>query len=163
LPKAPARPSLDAINATCRVRPAVLEDAAEVARLSGQLGYPVDADALRRRFARVLGQPEHLVLVGESDDRKPLAGWVHAFAIQAVESEFRIEIAGLVVDEKARRKGVGKSLVEQVELWAARCAADSLTVRCNVKRRESHAFYEALGYANTKTQTVFRKKMIRPT
>ena len=38
-----------------------------------------------------------------------------------------------------------------------RVSAETVVVRSNASRVESHSFYPALGYASTKTQQVYRK------
>jgi GNAT superfamily N-acetyltransferase len=64
---------------------------------------------------------------------------------------------GLVVSESCRRRGVGRSLVKRAEQWAAEIGAETLVVRSNTKRVESHRFYPALGFSLAKTQAVYRK------
>jgi len=65
----------------------------------------------------------------------------------------------LVTAKLMRRRGIGRLLVECAESWAVRVGAQAIVVRSNVKRLESHAFYVALGYENTKTQSVYRKRI----
>ena len=73
--------------------------------------------------------------------------------------ESRGEIVGLVVDAAHRGRGVGRRLVAEVEAWAAARGLEVVTVRSNVARTESHPFYERLGYARTKTQHAYRKRL----
>jgi GNAT superfamily N-acetyltransferase len=138
------------------IRPVTGEDAAAVAALSSQLGYPVSAEAVAARLARLLGRDDQLVLAAVADDGT-LAGWIHAADQDLVESERRCEILGLVVDGGRRRGGVGRRLVTEVERWAASRGLRQMSVRSNVTRAESHPFYEAQGYVRLKTQQVYRK------
>ena len=64
---------------------------------------------------------------------------------------------GLVVDSTARRRGVGRELVDVAENWALAHGLSSLTVRSNSARALSHPFYESLGYSRSKTQHVYTK------
>jgi GNAT superfamily N-acetyltransferase len=64
---------------------------------------------------------------------------------------------GLVIDSKRRRSGLGRELVGIAEAWTLSRGVPSLTVRSNAARTESHPFYEALGYARSKTQHVYNK------
>ena len=57
-----------------------------------------------------------------------------------------------------RRQGVGRSLVAQAETWAREISAETVVVRSNARRLESHAFYPSLGYLPSKTQVVYRKR-----
>jgi len=51
-------------------------------------------------------------------------------------------------------------LVERAEQWAQELGAQTLVVRSNTQRTESHRFYPALGFSNTKTQAVYRKVLV---
>jgi GNAT superfamily N-acetyltransferase len=139
-----------------RIRRVTREDAAAVAALSGQLGYPVAAEAIAARLERLLGRDDQLVLAAVADDGE-LAGWIHAAEQDLVEAERRCEILGLVVDGRRRRGGIGRGLVAEVERWAASRGLRQVSVRSNVAREESHPFYEAQGYGRVKTQQVYRK------
>jgi GNAT superfamily N-acetyltransferase len=79
-----------------------------------------------------------------------------------LESGFIVEIAGLVVAEDCRRAGAGRALVQQAERWAGARGAESLVVRSNTLRTESHRFYPALGFLLSKTQAVYGKQLRRP-
>jgi len=139
-----------------RIRPVTSEDAAAVAALSGQLGYPVAAEAIAARLERLLGRDDQLVLAAVAADGE-LAGWIHAAEQDLVEAERRCEILGLVVDGRRRRGGIGRGLVAEAERWAASRGLRQMSVRSNVAREESHPFYEAQGYGRVKTQQVYRK------
>ena len=88
---------------------------------------------------------------------KAVVGWLQAHASHVLESGFRVEITGLIVSPEIRRGSVGRSLVAEAEKWAAAQSAETVVVRSNIQRIESHLFYPALGYALSKTQTVYRK------
>jgi GNAT superfamily N-acetyltransferase len=139
-----------------RIRRVTREDAAAVAALSGQLGYPVAAEAIAARLERLLGRDDQLVLAAVAADGE-LAGWIHAAEQDLVEAERRCEILGLVVDGRRRRGGIGRGLVAEAERWAASRGLRQMSVRSNVAREESHPFYEAQGYGRVKTQQVYRK------
>jgi GNAT superfamily N-acetyltransferase len=64
---------------------------------------------------------------------------------------------GLVVSTATKRGGIGRALVTDAERWALGQGFDSITVRSNVARTESHPFYERLGYVRRKTQHAYSK------
>lgn len=140
------------------VRLAREEDCAEITRLAQQLGYPASDDAMRTRLRRLLASSNDAVFVTASEEGG-LIGWIHGVLSQFLESEFRVEIAGLVVDERFHRRGVGRDLVKQVERWAIERGVEQSSVRCRTTRPEAHRFYESLGYSQAKTQIVFRKSL----
>jgi predicted N-acetyltransferase YhbS len=141
------------------IRDADSADAAAIARLTSLLGYAADADAISRRLARITRQEEHLVIVALV--KEEVVGWLQAHASVVLESGFRVEIVGLIVSEESRRGGVGRGLVQRAERWAREIGAESVVVRSNTKRVESHLFYPALGFTASKTQAVYRK-MVQP-
>ena len=136
------------------------QDCSEVARLASQLGYPVSGETMRVRLQNLLASPANVVLVAESDDGE-LVGWIHGVLSQFLESDRRVEIGGLVVDERYHRRGIGRDLVGRVEAWAVQHGVMHALVRCQTRRAEAHTFYGSLGYSQAKTQIVFRKSLSR--
>jgi GNAT superfamily N-acetyltransferase len=152
------------MSAAFAVRAAVPADAAVIARLSAQLGYPAEATVFEARLRRLLDSPLHAVLVaaGKPAPAKAgdaLAGLVGLEHRITLESGERAEIVGLVVDAAARRAGVGRALVAAAEAWTRGRGLDTLFLRSNVVRPEAHAFYPGLGFARTKTQHVYSKRV----
>ncbi len=145
---------------THTIRRATESDSAEIARLAGQLGYPVSDKAMRLRLQRLLANPDDVIFVADTGEGH-LLGWIHGVCSQYVESECRVEIGGLVVEEKFHRKGIGRALVAHLERWALERGLTQTVVRCRTTRPEAHLFYESLGYGKTKTQVVFRKSLLR--
>jgi len=137
------------------IRRATIGDASDIARLSGQLGYPVEVGVLAERLGRALGRNDQQVLMALAGGRA--GGWLQAQAAEIIESGFRVEIVGLIVDESMRRRGLGRRLVQEVENWAVGLGAQTVVVRTNIVRAESHIFHGSLGYRQSKTQHVYRK------
>lgn len=137
------------------VRPATPDDALAVARLSSEWGYPCYEDTMRSRLQRMIESPAHLVLVAEVDGAA--AGWATGEVRLSLGSEPRVEITGLVVTKGFRRAGVGRLLVEKIELWGLKKGCREIFLRSNIARPEAHPFYERLGYERTKTQHAYGK------
>ena len=140
------------------IRPVRLEDAAGIAELSGQLGYPASASEMSGRLSQALGDPDYVIRVAEGADGS-LLGWIGAEYRFLLELGEEVEIVGLVVRQAARRLGVGKALLAAAEDWARSRGLDSIRVRSNATRLESHPFYERMGYARVKTQHCYRKPL----
>jgi GNAT superfamily N-acetyltransferase len=139
------------------IRKAQLADASRMAELSGTLGYPVTAQAMKERLTRVLKLETHSVFVAERNGE--VVGWTHGVEQEMLELDCRCEIWGLVVAENERGRGVGRRLVEAVEQWARDRGLENMSVRSNVVRPESHPFYERIGYTRYKTQHAYRKAL----
>jgi GNAT superfamily N-acetyltransferase len=138
-------------------RPAGAGDATEIARLAGELGYPVDAAVMAARLDALAGDPRQRVYVIDREER--LAGWIAAERRLSLEAGERVEITGLVVDGSIRRGGVGRALVAAAEAWASEQGLDVVVVRSNVLRQASHPFYEGLGYVRQKSQHVYARHL----
>ena len=141
------------------IREACLSDSADIARLTIELGYAGDSGDMRGRLERIATQRDQVVFVAILDGR--VVGWLQAHASVSLESGYRVEIVGLIVEVVARRHGVGRALVQQAERWALEIGSDVVVVRSNVKRVESHDFYPPLGFRSAKTQAVYRKVLKR--
>ena len=139
------------------IRKAAMSDAASVGELNATLGYSFSTEVMTERLARVLAREAHVVFVAEISGA--VAGWIES-GEQEILAVGRIgEILGLVVADNARKHGVGRKLVEAVEDWALARGLSALTVRSNIIRPESHAFYERIGFTRFKTQHAYRKRL----
>jgi GNAT superfamily N-acetyltransferase len=144
-------------TARVSVRPATMQDAAQLAELCGQLGYPSTTEEVERRLRLILPDQESAVFIAESGGN--VVGWIDVFISRLVETDQHAEIGGFVVDESCRSQGVGRLLLERAEEWARAEGCLVMTLRSNVIRERAHAFYENLGYSVVKTQKAFRKTL----
>ena len=144
-------------GSTPTLRRATTGDAERVAELSEQLDYPMAADLMRTRLARLAVLPDHAIIVAELNG--VVCGWVHAHVQQSLVGGERGAILGLVVAREVRRAGIGRLLMSEAERWVRDRGLDEVIVRSNVKRSESHAFYPAIGYKQFRTQAVYRKRL----
>ncbi len=139
-----------------RVRTARQGDAAAIALLAGQLGYPSSPAQIQRRLARILRDSQHAAYVAV-DAQGQVGGWIHAFVYRLVESDVQAEIGGLVVSRDFRGRGLGNLLMDRAERWARSKGLKSVYLRSNVIRENAHAFYRKRGYQVIKTQHAFLK------
>ena len=139
------------------IRPARVDDAADIARLGTELGYPSTEAEMRTRIERLLVSDAYFLMVAEVEAR--IVGWIAAERRLLLESGERAEIVGLIVTGTARRTGIGHDLVEAAEDWARRQGLNRMAVRSSVTRAESHPFYERLGYVRAKTQHAYLKPL----
>lgn len=144
------------LNGSISIRRANEDDASEIARLCAELGYPVSPTEMRRRVFSLMDTGDHRIAVACGRQSR-LMGWVAAEHRMLLESGERAEIVGLIVDVSARRKGIGKALVAEIERWAVARGVSTIVVRSNVARRDSHRFYQNLGFERAKTQHTYAK------
>lgn len=143
-----------------RIRPMKTDDAAAVARLSGELGYPAAAGEIAARLAGLSGRPAGALLVAESAAGEVI-GWIHVSEDATLTDGPIAEIRGLVVDSRMRGHGVGRELVGAAEGWAASRGYPRVRVRSRIAREDAHRFYGSAGYSIAKTQHVFDKHLVK--
>lgn len=141
-----------------RIRAATEADAARIAELSGQLGYPSTTEDILRRMRSLVPAVNHALMVAETP-AGDVIGWIHVSVNPLIESDVRAEINGLVVAEGHRSLGAGRVLLEEAERWARERGCRMVSLRSNVIRDRAHRFYERLGYEHYKTQKTFRKML----
>ncbi len=136
-----------------------VRDAARVAELTSQLGYPVSEAELRDRLATALAAPtDHRLLVAVDTEDRPI-GWAHVERLRVLELPPAAQLMGLVVSEEHRSAGIGAALLDRAEATARAWGCRSLRVRSNVVRERAHGFYERAGYRNIKTSYTFEKEL----
>jgi GNAT superfamily N-acetyltransferase len=86
-------------------------------------------------------------------------GWIGMAQAVQIESAPFCEIRGLIVDEKYRGKGIGKLLIEKAKQWSKATGNKTLRLRTNVIRKETHLFYQHLGFKEIKEQKVFEMRI----
>jgi GNAT superfamily N-acetyltransferase len=138
------------------VRRARATDAARIAELSGQLGYPTTEKQMKVRLKDALRDKDGTCFVAESRE-SGLIGWIHVSTTPLLEVERCAEVNGLVVDETTRSQGAGTLLLAAAEKWARGKRCKSMSVRSNALRERAHGFYLRNGYEHYKTQKAFRK------
>jgi GNAT superfamily N-acetyltransferase len=141
------------------IRPIEPKDAAALAPLCGQLGYPATVEQAGRRLQMLLGRTGE-GLLGAEDDHGQIIGWIHVQSRCVFESDPFAEICGLVVDENARGHGTGRELVAAAERWAIAEGHTVIRVRSNVVRTATHRFYQNHGYTIQKSQISFTKPLV---
>jgi GNAT superfamily N-acetyltransferase len=129
------------------IRDARPEDAADLARLLDQLGYPTDAAAVERRLERLWIVGDR-VLVADADGCA--VGLAHLQVTPSLERERpAAKLGALVVDDAYRGRGIGRALVDATEQEARSRGCELLFLTSAGRRDDAHAFYERLGLAET--------------
>ncbi len=146
------------VAAGVQIRRARPSDAARIAELSAELGYPATDAQIRERLRRLLPEPTHAVFVAELPDAGVI-GWLQASVLDVLESETRVEVYALIVADGHRSAGAGAKLLESAEQWARLQGCKHVNLRCNVIRDRAHSFYLRQGYDHYKTQKAFRKSL----
>ena len=139
------------------IRDAVPADADALAGLGVQLGYECTAESMARRLQMLPASQS--VVVAQTGAR--VVGWIQFGVGLAIESSPFVEISGLVIDAGHRRRGIGQRLLDCARDWALARDIDTLRVRSNDQRTDTHAFYLKRGFTLLKAQKVFAASNLR--
>ena len=135
------------------VREAALEDAEAIYYLARDLADALGdqrprLDAVRACLGEFLKESRARVLVAEGED-----GVVGAASIwikpDLAHGDAVIEVPMLVVSGSARRRGVGKLLVEEIQSIAAAENAALIELVATKENDVARAFYRSLGFVET--------------
>jgi ribosomal protein S18 acetylase RimI-like enzyme len=131
------------------IRRARLSDAAQIADLLQQLGYPVSADLVQCQLAALLRDRNEDLLVAEAGDANVIAFLsMHCIPQIAVEGGFA-RISYLCVDKERRLRGLGKRLEREACRLAVERGCDRIELHCHARRTNAHGFYARQGYTES--------------
>src|SRR5688572_24245471 len=130
------------------IRDAIIEDAAVIAGLLGELGYPSQTDGVRARLARLLTREDSRVFVAEREATVLGALGLHRMPVLTSVNDIAMIIA-LVVTDRERRSGVGRALIARAEDEARVWQCGRIMVTSAEHRADAHGFYQRLGYRYT--------------
>ena len=135
------------------VRRAVLADAKAVHGLAGELAEtlgdrPPDFVAFHKRLLELLDEPRARVLVVEGEEGVAGAAtlWIKP---DLAHGDVVLEVPMLVVASEARRRGVGRLLVDEIRALAAAEGATLIELIATSDNANARAFYRSLGFVET--------------
>jgi len=135
------------------VRAATAGDARGVHALARELAGtirddPPDFEAVRARLLELLDEPRAGVLVAEGEEG--ILG-VASFWVKPdlAHGDTVVEVPMLVVAEEARRSGVGKLLMAEVQAHAAENGAGLIELIATSENVVAREFYRSLGFIET--------------
>jgi predicted N-acetyltransferase YhbS len=142
-------------SAKVSIRTARESDAAAIAALATELGYPATEVEILRRLQRIQTRNEGSAIVAELGGG--VCGWITVASVNSLTASARAEVAGLIVAQTLRGMGVGSLLLQAALNWARINGYAEVRVHSNTNRQRAHQFYEREGFARVKTQALFRK------
>lgn len=142
------------------VRPAERDDLGEVARLVDTVVQSMPGQrqggsrSAVERFGQTLDNPDAGLLVAcLADGTRAGAALLSIDAISMALGSLTMSVV-LVVDEKARQRGVGRELVSAVARYADEAGAEAVTVSIPPANREAARFFARLGFVPLVTSRI---------
>lgn len=110
------------------------------------LNWPLSNEAAEY-YRTKLSKPENVAFVAE-DSKKNILGYVigsstNKFRYRSVKTG---ELENMYVVSEARRKGVGKALIEALKHWLKETGVDRVYVSAYGKNEHAIHFYDAMGF-----------------
>ncbi|MCS4238189.1 N-acetylglutamate synthase-like GNAT family acetyltransferase [Myroides gitamensis] len=128
-----------------KIRTMEEKDAAVVADLLKQLGYPDTLDFLPAKIVNMRQESREKLLVVEEQDQ--VIGLISLSLIPqlALRGDF-MRISYFAVDAETRSKGIGKQVEDYVAALARQMGCDRIELHCHSRRTQAHDFYLRQGY-----------------
>lgn len=128
-----------------KIRTMEEKDAAVVADLLTQLGYPDTLDFLPAKIVNMRQESREKLLVVEEQDQA--IGFISLSLIPqlALRGDF-MRISYFAVDAETRSKGIGKQVEDYVAALARQMGCDRIELHCHSRRTQAHDFYLRQGY-----------------
>ena len=143
------------------IRKIKIEDAEAIQRLCNiSLGYSVSIETVMRQIQKLSEDVNHhYIYVYEDEELQTVVGFVHAEVYESFYSYAGLNILGLAVLPEFQGKGIGKELMNHLELKAKDESVSFVRLNSADYRVEAHKFYENIGYVCDKTQKRFMKRL----
>lgn len=143
----------DAMHVT--VRDARADDAARLAGLLTEEGYPAGTSDLETRLERFAAPGSHVVVAEAGGE---VVGVIAFHIVPRFEyTGIFMRILALVVDAGVRERGIGRQLIGEAERIARAEGAAFFEITAGHHRPEARQLYESLGYEAGVT-TYLRKR-----
>ncbi|SRR5690349_17901514 len=131
---------------------AELQEALE--RLIPQLGAHKIPPTWEELNELVTSESSLLFVARQPNEAAPIVG-ILCLAIYRVPTGLRSLIEDVIVDERARRQGIGEALVRYAIDAAREAGADGVSLTSNPQREAANLLYRSIGFELRKTNPYF--------
>ena len=123
-------------------------------RLVPQLGAHKNLPTFGELSQLVNSESSTLVVARLSTDDDRIVG-ILCLTIYRVPTGLRSLIEDVIVDERARRQGIGEALVRYAIDLARAAGADGISLTSNPRREAANKLYQSMGFELRKTNPYF--------
>jgi ribosomal protein S18 acetylase RimI-like enzyme len=125
-------------------------------RLIPQLGAHKVAPT-REELKKLVASEGSRLLVARGPEHNGRIEGILCLTIYRVPTGVRSIIEDVVVDERARRKGIGEALVRHAIELARAAGADGVSLTSNPQREAANLLYQSMGFQLRQTNPYFYK------
>lgn len=138
------------------IRELLMDDSEGIYLLNkNEMGYDYPFDETRERLSKLSESSVDRIFVAVNG--KEVIGYVHANDYDLIYFPHMKNIMGIAVADHWKRKGVGRALLQQVEVWAKETNAKGVRLVSGATRTAAHEFYHRCGYSGDKAQVNLTK------
>lgn len=142
------------------IRSLNIKDSKEIHEInSEQLGYNYSLKNTTKKLNKLLSDNHHFLIGFEDSISKEIVGYLHAEVYDTTYNNTAFNILALAISRKNTRKGIGKKLMQHLELEAKSRGYSFIRFNSGSERENAHSFYDHLGYKKIKTQVKFQKDL----
>jgi ribosomal protein S18 acetylase RimI-like enzyme len=123
-------------------------------RLIPQLGAHKTPPTFEELRKLVNSESSTLLAARQSKDEDPILG-ILCLTIYRVPTGLRAIIEDVIVDESARRQGIGEALVRYAIDLAHKAGTDGVSLTSNPRREAANQLYQSMGFELRKTNPYF--------
>jgi GNAT superfamily N-acetyltransferase len=140
------------------IRACTPDDAVAVSTLLGELGYTVSIRQATEHVRELGKTGADPIFLAAADGQVLGLLALHLCRMLQYTNPI-VRVTALVVDQRARRHGVGKLLMEHAERMGSAAGCEFVELTSAMDRAEAHAFYRSIGYEPNSLR--FRKPLVR--
>ena len=124
------------------------EDAQSIREICDiSLRYTVSTELVENQITKLSADKKHHVIyVYEDEDLHKVVGFVHAEMYESLYSDCGLNILGLAVLPEFQGRGIGKKLMNHLEMDSRQKLLKFIRLNSAEARTEAHKFYENIGY-----------------
>src|SRR5215469_73947 len=127
------------------IRACTPDDAVAVSTLLAELGYTVSIRQAAEHVRELNKTGSDPIFLAVADSQ--VLGLVAAHVCRMLQyASPVVRVTALVVDRQARRRSVGKLLMERAEQIGSAAGCEFVELTSAMDRTEAHAFYRSIGY-----------------
>ena len=141
------------------IRACTPEDSAAVSTLLDELGYTVSIRQATEQVTELGKTGADPIFLALADGQILGLLALHLSRMLQYPSPI-VRVTALVVDRRARRRGVGKLLMQHAEQVGSAAGCEFVELTSAMDRAEAQAFYRNIGYEPNSLR--FRKPLVRP-
>ena len=140
------------------IRACTPEDSAAVSTLLDELGYTVSIRQATEQVTELGKTGADPIFLALADGKILGLLALHLSRMLQYPSPI-VRVTALVVDRRARRRGVGKLLMQHAEQVGSAAGCEFVELTSAMDRAAAHAFYRNIGYQPNSLR--FRKPLVR--